>query len=242
MIRVCSGYSPSGRELYGNRFLETFNRHWPLEVDLKVYVEERHKMPRDACRLLWDIPGATDFRDRHKDNLAIQGRVPTSRWKRGEIQKGYSFRTDAYRFWKQLVIPQQASLDMADGDILVWLDGDVVTTRDVPLTFIPELLGKADVSFLDRENSHPEIGYWSVKLSPVTRLFLANIADIYMSDDFMQYNETHSAFLWNVCRLQLDMRERNLTPPGAHGHVWPRVRLLSEFTNHLKGPRKGKLR
>lgn len=237
MIRVCSGFSPAGYREYGRRFLDTFDKHWPAAVDLRVYVEEAVPMPRDACRMLWDIPGARAFYDRHANNAAAQGKVPQPGWKERERQKGYSFRHDAYKFFKQIFIPEAAATDLADGDILVWLDADVVTFKDVPATMVPDLLGDADVCYLGRDRSHSEIGFWAVRINAKTHWFLTTIAEIYRSDMVFALAETHSAFVWDYARRSACLRERNLTP-GGHGHVWMQS-PLRQWTDHLKGGRKG---
>lgn len=237
MIRVVSGWHPAGKILYGDRFLETFHRHWPLDVDLKVYVEERHKMPRDACRLLWDIPGATFCRDTFVTPRHI-GREPNGTWKRSCIRGGYNFRHDIAKFWKQILIPNHAAQDMNDGDILIWLDGDVVTTATVKQSLIVDLLGKGDVCFLGREDSHSEIGFWAIKLSPLTREFLQRISDLYTTREIETLPEGHSAFAWDWVRKQMGMREVNLTPRGRRGHVWPYTPLAT-CLRHDKGKRKG---
>lgn len=234
-IRICSGYSPSGRVAYGDRFLRSFDKYWPASVELQVYVEEAHKMPRGACRMLWDIPGAREFMDRHSGNLYAQGRkqVEGTRWKQSAIHKGYNFRWDAMKFYKQLIIPRAAAEGLSDGDILVWLDGDVITTSAVPENFIPDLIGDADISYLGRVRSHSEIGYWSVRINEWTCAFLDGIADMYLSDAFLALREWHSAFVHDTVRESMGLKERNLTPNGI-GHVWLKSPLY-RYTDHLKG-------
>lgn len=236
MIRVCSGFSPAGRKLYGDRFLATFDRYWPAEIELRVYVEEQMAMPRDAMRILWSIRGATRCRKNYADPL-YQGRVPTENWKQSAIAAGYNFRLDASKFWKQMLIPQAASLDMADGDILIWLDGDVESIKPVPSGLIESLVDKHDVAFFGRGAKHSEIGFWAVRLAPLTRDFLAEIADWYIDATVLALKEWHSAFVWDHCRRSLDLDGRNLCPPGAHGHVWP-LTPLARYTRHDKGKRK----
>lgn len=238
MIRVCSGWHPAGRKQYGDVFLRSFDKFWPAEVDLEVYTEAPEKMPRGANRSLWHIPGAVDFNARVKDNPDASGRVPKPCWKSSEVRKGYSFRTDAAKFWKQLFIPWQASKDMADGDILVWLDGDVVTTKPVPLSFVTELMDGFDVAYLGRQPSHSEIGFWAITINPTTRAFLLSIVECYLSGAVFDLPETHSAFVWDYCRKSFPMRERNLCRPGARGHVFPSA-VVGRYLDHRKGPRKG---
>lgn len=89
----------------------------PSDVALEVYVEEHMEMPRQACRDLWAIPGAQEFHVKHADNGVAQGRVAMPKWKEKERRNGYSFRFDAYKFWKQILIPQAAASTMDDGDV-----------------------------------------------------------------------------------------------------------------------------
>lgn len=196
-------------------------------------------MPRDAERLLWSIPGARDFADRHRDNLAAHGKVVRPCWKERERFAGYSFRTDAFKFWKQILIPEAAAQGMADGDILVWLDGDVDTIAPVPADLVPSLLGDAEVCYLGRCRGHSEIGFWAVRLGPRTRKFLADIAQVYRSDLVFQLAEWHSAFVWDFCRTSMvpPMAERNICPANVAGHVWPYTKL-ARYMRHDKGARK----
>jgi hypothetical protein len=155
------------------------------------------------------------------------------------VCSGFSFRTDAYKFWKQILIPQAASLDMADGDILVWLDGDVDTIQPVPFELVPQLLGAAEVAYLGRSRGHSEIGFWAVRLNPRTRKFLADIALTYTSDLVFNLPEWHSAFVWDFCRKSMvpPLSEQNICPKPMAGHVWPYTRL-ARYTRHDKGARK----
>lgn len=239
MIRVCSGFSPAGRIQYGERFLRSFDRFWPAEIELRVYVEEPTPMPRGAERSLWAVPGALGFADRHRNDAAISGREQRPCWKQRERRMGYSFRTDAMKFFKQIMIPQAAALDipfMDDGDILVWLDGDVETLRPVPPDLIPKLLSSGEIAFLGRGAKWAEIGFWAVRLNPATRRFLDDIAEQYRTDAFLELPQWHSAFIWDHVRLQAGLAERDLTP-GGQGHVWP-MSPLARYTRHDKGARK----
>lgn len=241
MIRVCSGFSPTGNVQYGQRFLASFDRHWPRDVELRVYVEEPTAFParQTSERILWSIPGAREFHERHADNVAAHGRTQQPCWKDKERQKGYSFRTDAYKFWKQILIPEAAAASLSDGDILVWMDADVETTADVPRDLVPQLLGDAEVCYLGRNLSHSEIGFWAVRIGDRTRRFLHEIAEVYRTDQVFELREWHSAFVWDFVRTGFGLKERNLVGRGLRGHVWPYT-TLARYTRHDKGWRKPK--
>lgn len=236
VIRVCSGWSPEGRELYGARFLASFDRFWPKGIELQVYVEEPERMPRGACRNLWLIPGARDFYIRHRNNPEVAGRLPRPAWKASARAAGYNFRFDALKFFKQILIPQAAADGLADGDVLIWLDGDVVTTAEITEGLILGLMGNADIAYLGRERTHSEIGFWAVRIGEATRQFLCNIAEHYTSDAFLERKEWHSAYIWDFSRRMAGLSEHNLTP-GKKGHVFPKS-PLGGYLRHDKGRRK----
>lgn len=238
MIRVCSGVHPAGYLAFGARFLETFDRHWPADIDLKFYTEQPVEVPRGECRSLWDCDGAKAFAARHAMNIAAHGRAEHY-LRPKEVRAGYSYRFDAVKFFKQLMIPEHAATDMADGDILVWLDADVISHADVPAGTIEGFLRKTDLVFFGRENFHSDIAFWAVRLGPAARMFLASCAGTYRSDAVFKLPEHHSAHVFDHCRRRYEAaggKSRNLTP-GGHGAVWLQS-PLAPFAVHLKGKLK----
>lgn len=235
MAMICSGFSPTGRVQYGERFLRSIDEHLPRDIALGVWVEEPTGMPREAMRDLWAIEGAAEFRDRHAGNLDAHGKVPHRNWKATEVAKGYSFRHDAGKFWKQILIPQAAAAECQDGEILAWFDADVVFHRSIPP--LESLIRDAELVFLGRDRQHSEIGFWAVRLNAKTREFLRRIAELYTSDAVFELDEWHSAYAWDHVRRQMGILSRNLCPPGVRGHVWP-MTPLAKFCRHDKGPRK----
>jgi hypothetical protein len=239
MIKVCTGFSPKGREIYGERFVASFRVYWPEDVVLDVFTEDA----RDGERSLWTCPGVAEFIDDHAGDPEKNGRPrPGQRecppqWKPGAWAEGYNYRFDAVKFCRQLFIPETAAAGMDDGDILVWLDGDVETTAPVPVGFVDSLLGDADGAFLGRGAKHSEIGFWAVRIGDRTMEFLRELAEIYRSDAVFELAEWHSAYVWDqVRRRHAGLAWKDLTPGGS-GHVWPGS-PLGPFTRHDKGRRK----
>ena len=237
---VCSGFSPQGYQQYGKEFLSSFDKFWPKEVELLVYCEEEVEIPRKGFMSLGSCRGVNDFIRRHSDNSEANGRQQTSRtvnWKPKDTAKGYSYKYDAVKFSRQCFIPEQAMLEaqLLDDDILIWLDADVMTLKKIPEIFIQNLLGSNDLCYLGRTNNHSEIGFWAVKIGRYTNKFLRTFANVYRSDDVFNFDEWHSAFIWDKCceGLSPNLRIKNLTPNGT-GHVWFQS-PLAQFTDHLKG-------
>lgn len=245
MITVVSGVYPAGYTEYGRRCLQSFRDHWP-SVPLVLYVEDGGAEPaedlgdRVRLRSVWDCNGPREFLDRHKDDPTRTGRKPCDQWhEKFRNKRPYCYRYDAVKFAKQCFYPEHAAASLADGDIMIWLDADVPTFKPVDLTTIEQMMGAADLIYLGRGKAHSEIGFWAVRLNPLTREFLALLAEIYRSDAVFKLDEWHSAFVFDHCRRRFTMsrgKARDLTPNGS-GHVWFQS-PLGAFCDHLKGNRK----
>ena len=237
MTTIVTGFSPSGLIEYGQNFMNTFDRFWPKRIHLMVYVEETTEVPRSGMRWLWSCAGAQDFIERHRKIAKHCGREEFAAWRPKDRGKPYAYRWDAVKFCRQLFIPEQAATELPDGEILAWLDGDVVSHAPVPEILVDKLVGNNDLIFLGRVAMHTELGFWAVRLSPRTRGFLAELADIYRSDRVFNLREWHSAFVFDHVRTQnKKLRQLNLTPHGR-GHVWFQS-PMARYTDHLKGDRR----
>lgn len=254
---ICTGLHPAGYELYGRDALETFDRYWPTDVQIVCYTEEPVAMPRGECRPLWDIPGAIDIEKRFRDDPIARGLKPGvgCKWSEKDHNRARggkpAWRFDAWKWFRQCIIPRDASLSLQDGEVLCWLDGDVISYREVPNGFVEGLLGKFDMVYLGRQkhrtydpdrigSDSSEIGFWAVRLNKKTRLFLDRFADTYRDRSVFGLAEYHSAYVFDVWRRRLAASEglqaRDLTPGGS-GHTWARS-PLAKCLDHLKGDRK----
>lgn len=241
MTTVVTGWTGRGYDALGNQFCQTFDRYWSPYADAIVYVDDFEHLPpmpavHGAIRRLSACAGLAEFIERHKTNKAAHGRKPNERWKGSEVEAGYSYRFDAVKFATQMFIPEAAAKTLPDQEILAWFDADVVTRRKVPESFIRNLLGDDDLVYLGREPKHSEIGFWAVRLNTATRHFLTALAESYRSDVLFNWQQWHSAFVFDVVRRPFGLKEKNLTP-GRRGHVWPDS-PLGKYTEHLKGKRK----
>lgn len=238
MTTVCSGCHPAGYFEYGRAFLQKFHTYWPDDIRLLFYTERPIEVPRGECRSLWDCDGAKAFQERHAQDIAANGRAEHY-LRPKEVRAGYSYRFDAVKFYKQLMIPEHAAKGLPDGEILAWLDADVITTDFVPKNVIENFLHNTDLVYFGRENFHPDIAFWAVRLGPSTRMFLSSMAGLYRSDGVFKLDQWHSAFVWDHCRARYEKaggRAKNLTPRGR-GAVWEQS-PLARWSRHLKGKLK----
>lgn len=235
MLTVCTGWHPAGWTQYAHRFVESFRQFWPADVRLIAFVEVPQDVPRVEVRSLWSIPGTREFQDRHAGNPAACGRAPAPHWKDRDRQKGYSFRYDAVKFYKQGFIPLAAA-ELAGDGLLAWFDADVVFHAKVDPEAVARLLPKgADVAYLGRPPKHSEIGFQLYRL-PGALPHLRAFRDLYATDAVFGLRETHSAFAFDTALASSGVRGHNLTPNGS-GDVW-RDSPLRAFSTHLKGDRK----
>lgn len=240
MLTVVTGWSPAGLHEYGRLFLHTFLKFWPADVQLVVYVEHKHDLPAEAAgrvelRSFFDIPCAADTLALY-DSQVHRGKVPTDKWKRSAREKGYNFRFDAWKFCRQGIIPIHASLHLEVGDLMVWLDGDVATTARIPPGFIEGLLPKgSDVAYLGRDPKHSEIGFQLYRRGG-SRALLQEFSDLYSTGEILKRKEWHSAYAFDIARVESGIRAHNLTPGGS-GNVWQQS-PLQRYMVHNKGERK----
>ena len=123
-----------------------------------------------------------------------------------------------------------------DGDVVIWLDGDVVSFADVPETLVDDLVPEdAAVTFLGRGPKHSEIGFLAFRI-PLAVPLLQSMWRAYASDIFLDLGEWHSAYVFDHARLFHEKRgmvTHDLTPDGRQ-HVWWQSELC-RWLDHLKG-------
>lgn len=239
MTTVCTGFSPDGYEQYGKMCIESFDTLWPKTVKLNCYIEDFVDLPRQSIRSLWLCDGVEKFIDKHKNDPAPNGRgADRDGWKPSAQRIGYNWRYDSVRFCRQLFIPEHAAMCLPDGELLAWLDGDVLTHAKVPDNFLYSLIGDADLVYLGRETYHSELGFWAVTLNKSTRAFLHDLVEEYRSGHIFSLREWHSAWVFDHVRGRHSdrLKIRNLSRNGK-GHVWFET-PLGLYTDHLKGKRK----
>lgn len=236
---VVTGFHPAGYHQYGANFLRSFERYWPKDVRLVVYAEEEVPLPRGELREVSCCAGLSEFLAQWSGNAETCGRQPNDRWREKDRKRGYNYRYDAVKFCKQLFYPEDAARDLPNGDVLAWFDADVLTLRNIPDNFVEGMLDHNRLVYLGRGDKYSEIGFWAVRLDPVTRDFLYGLAETYRSGAFQLLKEWHSAYVFDeVRRLKFKGAEaRSIAAPGSSGHVWFNS-PLGDYTDHLKGDRK----
>lgn len=235
-MHVVTGWHPEGYQQYGKQFVSSFERWWPHSVGLSIYTEEPIPTDRGVCVNRWEPNGVKEFIDRNKDIPERNGRAPVPGWSVKHFKRNYNFRFDAVKFCWQLFYPEHAAESLPDGTVMIWLDGDVITTDYASLSGIGHALDGYDLCHLGRITTQSELGFWAVRLNDETRSFLKDVADTYRTDRVFTLSEWHSGYVFDDCLKRFGGRANNLTPGGT-GNVWCKSPLAT-FSTHLKGRAK----
>lgn len=234
-VAVVTSCSQDGYNKYGLRFLETFQQHWPAEVSLYLVSEDNLTLPSiikgrtvEFLSLIeWAPPDVLDFYVRHADNKRA----------RGVSDGGYNFRTDAWKFSKKVFAISLAAT-RTEVRRLIWLDADVFTFADVPITLFDTLPPDGfRLACLDRGRYHSECGFVAYDLHYAdTRQFIDKFKRLYTSDAVFALREWHDSFVFDWLRKQEGITTYKI-PHKSQSHPFVNS-VLGTYMDHLKGNRK----
>jgi hypothetical protein len=230
-------FNAAGFEAYGRRMLDTWARHWPATCRLTVYTEGFTLPAIDARIQPWPLEKSlwlAEFKERHAHNRLARGMGHG---------RAYDFRFDAVKFAHKVAAYAEQAM-MRDADVLIWMDGDIITHAPVTVDWLASLWSpRAYIAWLDRKRQYPECGFFM--LNTQHRRHEAIIMDLvsrYTTDAIFDLAEWHDSFVlqqviegWKA-RGEIDVA--SLSYEGADtGH--PLVNgPLGTRMDHLKGPRK----
>ncbi len=239
-VSVVTSFSARGEHLYGRRFLDSFLKHWPQEVELHIAHEGPRVIQPDDLWFTWrDL-------DTDPDRAAFllrNQRDPTRRGNRTD------YRTQVERFChKVFALTDQ----IPETDWWVWIDADVETVKPVTMEYLERILPQGKVlSYLKRERSPIEalrytecgfVGGYRVTDRRV-RTLLERMRWCYSSDQVLSFPpiERHDS-----CVFDWSRRLSNIPDQEQHDlardtrnlqHPWPES-PLGETMVHAKGPQR----
>lgn len=235
---VVTSFSPSGWELYGKNFVDTFKQHWPEPVHLICAWEGQAPRADLNGFDLMETEPARSFYARHQGDPIVAGKVPHPNWPWGKKWKTYNFKFDAWRF-SHKVFALTAAARFVEGGKLYWLDGDTYTKEPVSLKLLDDVLpDDCSISYLPRPDyTHSECGFMGFNLEHLeTRAFLQAFEDTYATDDFFNIETWHDSFVFDtlVARYRpkvFHLKHNSRAQPFDHS-------VLGQYMTHLKGRRK----
>jgi len=202
----------AGYQAYGQVMVETFLKHWPVEVPLLLY-HEGFEPPSAPGRVqAFDLPATSPalvaFKARHIDDPRVNGKQrPWNRLRMGAFSiplpmrvRKARYRWDAVRFSHK----SYAIFDAArrtDADALIWIDADTRFFADVDLPELATLSPPDSAVSCLRRPHHSECGFVVYNLrQPETRRLLAEFEAMYTQDLFLAEREFHDSYLFDVVR------------------------------------------
>jgi hypothetical protein len=232
---IVTSFSVEGAALYGLRCVESASDRWPHSF--VVYGDEPMFLDGVETRLTTEIPSWNETRESLPHTRPDARTTGSDKWTR----KPASYLWDAKRF----AVKPFVWLDAAEGlerGILVWLDGDTVTTREVEESFVSDVLGDADVAYLGRGDMHPETGIVVFRI-PEALPLLEWCRDTYQHGWFRTMADG-----WTDCHVlraglkSVPVKARDLTSHlcGEWSSAVDAVALspFGPYVSHLKGSRK----
>lgn len=246
-IEIVTSFSPAGRTLYGQMFMDTFRKFWPACYRLVVYYERdrpRHpgldiSKPQVEFRDLFENQEMIQFLN---ENCTLETRgakpMPGHVWPAKALKAGYNFRFDAYKFARKAFAIHDA-LQKTDAKILVWVDADTTTFAKVPIDLAARTLpDTCDIARLYRGKTyHSECGYIALRVSTDTKKFYEYFKNLYLSGNYKNLKEFHDSWVFDyLINLTPELKIHNI-PHMSNSHPFINS-VLGDYMDHLKGDKR----
>ena len=242
---VITSFNEEGLKQYGQRMIDTFEAHWPAEVDLIVCAENCTPVTSRSNTRVHDLLAVSAnlrvFVERHRNNPKAHGLDgPPEVWNPKK-----AFRWNAVRFSYKVFSVALCEKELSDG-YMIWLDADTHTHSPVPIEWLSKVCPTdAMISYLGRgDKYHSECGWVGYNLAhPETRNFIRKFVGMYNTDDIFKEKEWHDSYIWDVIRKQYQSNNKffNLNPDRKEtaraGHPFINSEL-GLYMDHVKGERK----
>lgn len=237
-IAVVTTFPLSYYELCAREMLITFDRYWPKDVELFIALDKVTKEQLEAIQI--DL-----------NNVLTSGRefYISNEWspekeafyKRNTDSPDVSYRFHVCRFGHKVFALYNTvqHLKQTGGDMLIWLDADVITHKEITHEILEkELLPKSGdfVSYLGRTDApHSECSF--VAYTKTGFEIIEKMHDIYITDKVLELPG------WTDCdvfdAVVKDYGKTNLSEGIKGWHVFP-LSPCGKYMEHRKGARKHK--
>lgn len=243
MVTIVSSWGPSGASLYGERFMRQAAESWGSDITFLLYLEETAGVyptslpPNILVRPFFDT--AWTAWSQRIDQPQYKGKGPErAKLKSHEIEAGYSYRWDAWKFSRKVFALADAA-DNCNDDFLIWLDGDTVVRpgKFIDGDWLTGIIDGAHICYLGRERPHSETSFLSFDKHAM-RTFPAEMRAVYTTMVFENSDLGWTdSDVFDYVRLSSFFMFRNLTRGEPRGAVFERSQLGARL-EHLKGNRK----
>jgi len=246
---VLTTFNHQGLDRYAQRFINTFDKNMPIEVDLILYTEranpkipktKRNIVVRNVEHELYNT--LIKFKRTYGEDPRANGQGPDG--KRLDAKK--AFKWDAIRFSHKVYAVCDAA-KRSDTDVLIWMDADSVVHSPMPISFLNSFVPEdVFMCYAGRKNKYTECGWYSMNLR------YAN-ADKFFDEFQRMYDEAeegiflekewHDSYIYDVVRIDHEntygTRNKDFSSKIIEKEGHPIINSeLGAYIDHLKGDRK----
>lgn len=233
---VCTTFGTDHWQSYAKQGLESFIAFWPKEIPILVQLDDDLLMPDvqkiiregDGVKAGWEEDHA-EFVKRNKDKDDPQD------YRKQAVRFCHKVFALSYALDSIKRAKEAGALDVPR--YLIWLDADVLTTRQVTFDDIKSCLPKEGdaVSYLGRKDwPHSECGWLVFDLDNGGDKLIEAMIAAYVSDSVFKMEQWHDSWVFDVT-IKGSFQATNLTPSATGMEVWPQSPMAS-WSRHYKGP------
>lgn len=236
--------SQAGWVEYAETMVDSFDKNFPPEMKLVVYVDFKAPPSRHRVEFRQISQTGMSLENYHfalsEFDFALGQTVPYSEH---DFANTYGIIWNARKFSFKVFTICHAIMT-GNSDVVVWLDADSNIVDRVDYNVINRSIPEyAMVSYLGRSWRYTECGYVAYNMShPLTNLFAEAVVQMYTSGAVFSLKEWHDSYVFDVVRLYFERRlgVRNFNI-AKHVDDLDHVFLNTElglYIDHMKGPRK----
>ena len=249
-------FHKEGLDLYGQRFLHSFEKHVDKKIDLLVYAEDCQPEVDDPVQIhildaKQELPKLNRFKEKWKDVPKANGTCPFPERRPRDYHK--EFKWHAIRFANKVYAVFNAC-ERSTG-WCIWIDADTYVHSNWSFEQLQELLPNDKwITYVGRgkgSQTWPECGFYGLNLNNQTcKEFLKEFERYYEDADngIFTLDEWHDSYVFGHILDEFKKSNPNVldysegiynktAKTGGGGHPLINSKL-GQFIDHMKGARK----
>ena len=255
-ITMVTTFHKEGLDLYGQRFLHSFEKHVDKKIDLLVYAEDCQPEVDDPVQIhildaKQELPKLNRFKEKWKDVPKANGTCPFPERRPRDYHK--EFKWHAIRFANKVYAVFNAC-ERSTG-WCIWIDADTYVHSNWSFEQLQELLPNDKwITYVGRgkgSQTWPECGFYGLNLNNQTcKEFLKEFERYYEDADngIFTLDEWHDSYVFGHILDEFKKSNPNVldysdgiynktAKTGGGGHPLINSKL-GQFIDHMKGARK----
>lgn len=233
-IAVITTFPDSSWDVYSKKMLESFTKYWPADIPLLIKLDDDRLVP-DVQRLLRENDAiAVGWEKEHADFVARNKDKDTDDYRKQPVR--FCHKVFALKHALDAVNRQKAV--EAAPRYLIWLDADVVTTKQVSIEDIKKCLPKEGdaVAYLGRKDwDHSECGWLAFDLENGGGTIIQYMINDYTHDRVVNMEQQHDSWVFDQVIKMETIKSTNLTADKPSMEIWPQSPMAA-WSIHYKGP------